>query len=104
VVSIAIVIEQGESDTNRKVQYPVYFISEVLSDSKTWYFHIKKLTYALLITARKLSHYFQVHQIEVHTSSTLGMILNKEATSKITKWAIVTPGSKAEPNAHSMCT
>jgi hypothetical protein len=30
-----------------------------------------------------------VHQIEVHTSSTLGKILNKrEATGKITKWAI----------------
>jgi hypothetical protein len=30
-----------------------------------------------------------VHQIEVHTSSTLGLILNsKEATDKITKWVI----------------
>jgi hypothetical protein len=37
----------------------------------------------------KLSHYFQAHQIEVHTSSTLGEILNnREATRKITKWAI----------------
>jgi hypothetical protein len=35
VVSTAIVIERGESDTNRKIQYPVYFASEVLSDSKT---------------------------------------------------------------------
>jgi hypothetical protein len=39
VVSTAIVVERGELDTNRKVQYPVYFISEVLSDSKTRYFH-----------------------------------------------------------------
>jgi hypothetical protein len=58
VVSTTIVIMRGESDTNRKFQYPVYFISEVLSDSKTRYFHIMKLTYAVLITARKLSHYF----------------------------------------------
>jgi hypothetical protein len=30
-----------------------------------------------------------VHQIEVHTSSTLGEILNnREATGKIAKWAI----------------
>jgi hypothetical protein len=30
-----------------------------------------------------------VHQIEVHTSSTLGEILNnREATGKIDKWAI----------------
>jgi hypothetical protein len=61
----------------------------MLSDSKTRYFHIKKLTYALLITFHKLSHYFQTHQIEVHTSSTLGEILhNREATGKIDKWVI----------------
>jgi hypothetical protein len=71
VVGIAIVIERGESDTNHRIQYPVYFVSEVLSDSKSQYFHIMKLAYASLITARKLSHYFQAHQIEVHTSSTL---------------------------------
>jgi hypothetical protein len=48
-----------------------------------------KLTYALLITAHKLSYYFQAHQIEVHTSSTLDEILNnREATGKIPKWAI----------------
>jgi hypothetical protein len=55
-VSTAIIIEWGESDTKRKIQYPVYFISEVLSDSKTWYFYIMKLSYALLITSHKLSH------------------------------------------------
>jgi hypothetical protein len=68
VVSMVIVIERGESDSNRKIQYLIYFISEVLSDSKTHYFHIMKLAYALLITSCKLSHYFQPHQIKVHTS------------------------------------
>jgi hypothetical protein len=89
VVSTAIVVERGVSDTNSKIRYPIYFISDVLSDSKTRYFHIMKLTYALRITSRKLSHYFQVHQIEVHTSSTLDEILNnRETTEKIAKWAI----------------
>jgi hypothetical protein len=89
VVSTAIVIERGELDTNYKIQYPVYFISEVLSDSKTRYFPIMKLAYALLITSHKLSHYFHAHQIEVHTSSTLGEILNnREATGKNAKWVI----------------
>jgi hypothetical protein len=88
VVSTAIVIEWRESDTNRKIQYPVYFISEVLSDSKSWYFHIMKLAYILLITSHKLSHYFYAHQIEVCTSN-LGEILNNmETTGKIAKWAI----------------
>jgi hypothetical protein len=86
VVSTYIIVKRGESGTNHKFQYPVYFISEVLSDSKTRYFHIMKLTYTLLIMSRKLSHYFQVHQIEVHTSSTLDEILNnREATGKIAK-------------------
>jgi hypothetical protein len=89
VVSIAIIIERRELDTNRKIQYLVYFISEVLSDSKTQYFHIMKLAYALLITFRKLSHYFQAHQIYIQTSSTLGEILNnRKSTEKIAKWAI----------------
>jgi hypothetical protein len=48
-----------------------------------------KLAYALLLTSCKLSQYVQVHQIEVHTSSTLGEILNnRESTGKIAKWAI----------------
>jgi hypothetical protein len=48
-----------------------------------------KLAYALLIMSHKLSHYFQVHQIEVHTSSTLGEILNNRVeTGKIAKWTI----------------
>jgi hypothetical protein len=89
VVSTAIIVERGESGTNRKIQYPIYFISEVLSDSKTRYFNIMKLAYALLITSCKLSHYFQGHPIEVHTSSTLGEILNNwETTERIAKWAI----------------
>jgi hypothetical protein len=58
VVSTAIVIERGESGTNHKIQYLVYFVSKVLSDPKTQYFHIMKLAYSLLITSHKLSHYF----------------------------------------------
>jgi hypothetical protein len=51
-----------------------------------------KLTYALLITYCMLSHYFQAHLIEVHSSSTLGEILNNRgATRKIDKWAIEFP-------------
>jgi hypothetical protein len=92
VVSTDIIIERGELNTNQKIQYPVYFVSEVLSDSKTWYFHIMKLAYTLLITSCKQSHYFWVHQIQVRTSSTLGKILNnREATRKIAIWAIELP-------------
>jgi hypothetical protein len=89
VVSTTVIIEWRESGTNSKIQYLVYFISEVLSILKTRYFDIMKLAYALLMTSHKLSHYFQAHQIEVHTSSTLGEKLNNgEASGKIAMWAI----------------
>ena len=37
VISVALVVEQEEEGHALKVQRPMYFISEVLSDSKTRY-------------------------------------------------------------------
>ena len=53
VVSTAIVVEQNEEGHAYGVQRPVYFISEVLSESKVRYLPIQKLLYAILITSRK---------------------------------------------------
>ena len=49
----------------------MYFISEVLSDSKTCYSQIQKLLYAILITKRKQHHYFESHPMTVMTSFSL---------------------------------
>jgi hypothetical protein len=54
VVSATIVVEREEEGYVYKVQRPVYYISEVLTDSKIRYLHIQKLLYALLITSYKL--------------------------------------------------
>ena len=61
VVSAALVVEREEEGHALKVQRPIYFISEVLSDSKAHYPQIQKPLYAVLITKRKLHHYFESH-------------------------------------------
>jgi hypothetical protein len=42
----------------RTIQRLVYYISEVLHDTKTRYLKVHKLIYAVLIASRKLRHYF----------------------------------------------
>jgi len=61
----------------------------VLSDSKVRYTHVQKLLYTLLITSRKLHHYFDEHKITVVTDFPLGDILrNHDATGHISMWAV----------------
>jgi hypothetical protein len=81
VVSAAIIVEREEEGHVFKVQRPVYYVSEVLSDSKAWYPHVQKLLYAILITSRKFRYYFDEHKITVVTDFSLGDILhNRDAT------------------------
>ena len=52
------------------------------------YIEIKKIAYVVLISSRKLKHYFQAHEITVPSSQPLGDIFsNKEASRRIGKWA-----------------
>ena len=75
VVSAALVVEWEEEGHAFRVQRPINFISEVLSDSKTRYSQIQKLLYAVLITKRKLRHYFESHPVIVMTSFPLGEVI-----------------------------
>ena len=71
------------------MQRPVYFISEVLSDSKTRYPQIQKLQYAVLIAKRKLRHHFELYPVTVVTSFPLGEVIqNRDVTGRIVKWAL----------------
>jgi hypothetical protein len=89
VVSTAIIVERQEDGHAYPVQRPVYFVSEVLSESKARYQPVKKLLYVVLITSRKLRHYFQEYSISVITDYPLGNILqNQNATGRISKWAV----------------
>jgi hypothetical protein len=86
VVSTAIIVERQEDGHAYPVHRPVYFVSEVLSESKARYHPVQKLLYAVLITSRKLRHYFQEYSISVVTDYPLGDILrNQDATGRVSK-------------------
>jgi hypothetical protein len=68
-------VEQQEEGHALKVQCPVNFISEVLYDTKTRYPQIQKLMYAVIITQRKLRHYFESHPITIVSSFPLGEVI-----------------------------
>jgi ribonuclease HI len=89
VVSTAIIVERQKDGHAYPVQRLVYFVSEVLSESKARYQPVQKLLYAVLITSWKLRHYFQEYSITVVTDYPVDDILrNQNATRRISKWAV----------------
>jgi hypothetical protein len=89
VVSVVLVVERAEEEHTLLVQRPVYFISEVLSETKVCYPQIQKMLYTIVLTRRKLRHYFEGHPVTVVSSFPPGEIAqNREASGRIAKWAV----------------
>jgi ribonuclease HI len=89
VVSAVIVVERTEEGHALLVQRPVYYISEVLSETKARYPQIQKLLYAVVLARRKLRHYFEVHPVMVVSLFPLGEIIrNPDAAGRIAKWSV----------------
>jgi ribonuclease HI len=89
LVSAVIVVKRREEGHALLVQRPVYFISEVLSETKIRYPQIQKILYAVIPMRRKLRHYFESHLVTVVSSFPLGEIIQcREASGRIAKWAV----------------
>ncbi|XP_072088241.1 uncharacterized protein [Arachis hypogaea] len=95
--------------TDDKEQHPVYFISKVLHGAETRYPMIEKLAFRLIITARRLRHYFQEYRIIVRTNQPLRQVLAKpDLGGRLTKWSVelsefdITYQSRGSPQAQAL--
>jgi hypothetical protein len=61
----------------------------VLSETKIRYPQIQKLMYVVILTRRKLRHFFESHLVTVVSSFPLGEIIQcRETSGRIAKWAV----------------
>jgi hypothetical protein len=81
--------EMLKEDKMLSQQVPMYFLSEALSGSKKYYSEVEKICYAMVMSSRKLHHYFDAHRVRVLMNQSLNDIFrNHDSLGRIGKWAM----------------
>jgi hypothetical protein len=76
VVNIVIVVERKKEAQEYGIHRLVYYVSEVLTESKQRYPNYQKLAYGVFLASRKLRHYFYDHKITMVSKAPLKDIIN----------------------------
>lgn len=77
-------------DDEQKAHRPIYYVSKELIGVELRYTRLQKVAYAMFVTAKKLSAYFQAHLIQVLTYQPLGLVLqNPTSSGRLIKWAMM---------------
>lgn len=63
------------------VELPVYYVGKGYTLAQSRYQDLEKLALALIVIARKLQYYFQVHSITLFMNCLLRQVLQKPKTS-----------------------
>ncbi|VFQ64914.1 unnamed protein product [Cuscuta campestris] len=71
-------------------QKPIYYVSKALNGAESRYTAMENTAYALFISTKKLTSYFQAHPVEVLTDQPLGAVLrNSTSSGRMVKWAMM---------------
>jgi len=85
--AVSAVLVREKEDENRKKQLPIYYVSKTLDGAKKFYTEMEKVAYAIVMSSKKLKHYFQAHKIVIPSSFPLDNIFkNPEAIGRIRRW------------------
>ena len=71
------------------VKHAVFYAGKGFTQAESRYPDVEKLALALVVTARRLRHYFQAHSVTLFTNHPLRQIMQKpEISGRLVKWAI----------------